>query len=108
MSNNPILKGMTRGAQIVVTRKVERRSFTPATAVQLPTKAWEMVGADHKAENLSMLITSVAFSFLPWMAFGAAIVCAAFGNNVGTFIGSIVGVFSAGPQLIDAVKRKRK
>ena len=44
MSNNPILKGMTRGAQIVVTRKVERRSFTPATAVQLQTKAWEMVG----------------------------------------------------------------
>lgn len=62
-----------------------------------------MEAADHKAENLSMLITSVAFSFLPWMAFGAAIV-----NNVGTFIGSIVGVFSAGPQLIDAVKRKRK
>lgn len=44
MSNNPILKGMTRGAQIVVARKVERRSFTPATAVQLQTKAWEMVG----------------------------------------------------------------
>ena len=70
--------------------------------------ATAMEAADHKAENLSMLITSVAFSFLPWMAFGAAIVCAAFGNNVGTFIGSIVGVFSAGPQLIDAVKRKRK
>lgn len=64
--------------------------------------------ADHKAENVSMVIASVAFSFLPWVAFGAAIICAAFGNNVGTFIGSAVGVISAGPQIIDSVKRKRK
>lgn len=73
------------------------------------TKAARAIeAADHKAENVSVVIASVAFSFLPWVAFGAAVICAAFGNNVGTFIGSAVGVISAGPQIIDSVKRKRK
>lgn len=62
----------------------------------------------RKAENISVIIASVAFSFLPWVGFGSAVACAAFGNNTGTVLGSVIGAISAGPQLIDALKRKRK
>lgn len=40
---------------------------------------------DHKAENACMLVASFAFSFLPWVAFVMAGVCAIAGNNTGTF-----------------------
>lgn len=44
MSNNPVLRGITKGMRIAATRKVERKSFTPVTAVELQSKAWTMVG----------------------------------------------------------------
>lgn len=60
-----------------------------------------------RAENTSMIIASVAFSFLPWVGFIAAIVCAFTGNNLGTAIGSMISVISAGPQIIDSIKHRR-
>ncbi|WP_225433075.1 MULTISPECIES: DUF2335 domain-containing protein [Bifidobacterium] len=70
--------------------------------------AREIEAADHRAENMSMMVASFAFSFLPWVAFISATVCAAAGNNTAAAFGGIIGVVSAGPQIIDAVKRKRK
>ena len=52
MDSNRILQGITRGVQIAITRKVERKSFMPVTAVELQSKAWMMVNNSlRKAMN---------------------------------------------------------
>lgn len=62
---------------------------------------------DHRAENISMVVASVAFSFLPWLAFILATVCALAGNGMMAAISGGVGIVTAGPQVIDSIKRKR-
>lgn len=44
MNNSPVLRGIAKGMRIAATRKVERKSFTPVTAVEIQSKAWTMVG----------------------------------------------------------------
>lgn len=70
--------------------------------------AREMEAADRKAENVGLIVASIAFSFLPWVGFISAVIFAALGNNTATVVGSVIGAITAGPQIIDAVKKKRK
>lgn len=53
--------------------------------------AREMEAADREAENIGLIVASIAFSFLSWVGFISAVIFAALGNNTATVIGSVIG-----------------
>ena len=54
-----------------------------------------------------MVIATAAYSILPYAGFGSAIVCAAFGQPVAATFGALIGAVTAGPQIIQEIRKKR-
>ena len=49
----------------------------------------EVAAKDHKAQNICMIIATTAYSILPIIGFGSAIVCVALGQSVAAAFGGI-------------------
>lgn len=54
-----------------------------------------------------MVIATAAYSILPYAGFGSAIACAAFGQPVAATFGALIGAVTAGPQIIQGIRKKR-
>ena len=67
----------------------------------------EVAADDHKAQNICMIIATTAYSILPYAGFGSAIACAAFGQPVAATLGALIGAVTAGPQIIQEIRKKR-
>ena len=61
-----------------------------------------------RAEAFSLKAATIGVSFFPWLAVTGALVLAALGESAAAIIAGLVGVFSAGPQIIQATRRPRK
>ncbi len=70
-------------------------------------KSNEVAADDHKAQNICMIIATTAYSILPYAGFGSAIACAAFGQPVAATFGALIGAVTAGPQIIQEIRKKR-
>lgn len=53
-----------------------------------------------------MVIATAAYSILPYAGFGSAIACAAFGQPVAATFGTLIGAVTAGPQIIQEIRKK--
>lgn len=67
----------------------------------------EVAAKDHKAQNICMIIATTAYSILPIIGFGSAIVCVALGQSVAAAFGALIGAVTAGPQIIQEIRKKR-
>ena len=67
----------------------------------------EVAAKDHKAQNICMIIATTAYSILPIIGFGSAIVCAALGQSVAAAFGALIGAVTVGPQIIQEIRKKR-
>lgn len=75
--------------------------------IEAQRKANEVAADDHKAQNICMVIATAAYSILPYAGFGSAIACAAFGQPVAATFGALIGAVTAGPQIIQGIRKKR-
>lgn len=75
--------------------------------IEAQRKANEVAADDHKAQNICMVIATAAYSILPYAGFGSAIACAAFGQPVAATFGTLIGAVTAGPQIIQEIRKKR-
>ena len=75
--------------------------------IEAQRKANEVAADDHKAQNICMVITTTAYSILPYAGFGSAIACAAFGQPVAATSGTLIGAVTAGLQIIQEIRKKR-
>lgn len=66
----------------------------------------EVAAKDHKAQNICMIIATTAYSILPIIGFGSAIVCVALGQSVAAAFGALIGAVTAGPQIIQEIRKK--
>lgn len=100
MSMKTMMESMRRGAaagtRIAVTGRVEYRSPIQVKSAK-----------DHKAQNVCMIIATTAYSILPIIGFGSAIVCVALGQSVAAAFGALIGAVTAGPQIIQEIRKKR-
>lgn len=53
-----------------------------------------------------MIIATTAYSILPIIGFGSAVVCAALGQSVAAAFGALIGAVTAGPQIIQEIRKK--
>lgn len=53
-----------------------------------------------------MVITTTAYSILPYAGFGSAIACAAFGQPVAATFDTLIGAVTAGPQIIQEIRKR--
>lgn len=67
----------------------------------------EVAAKDHKAQNICMIIATTAYSILPIIGFGSAVVCAALGQSVAAAFGALIGAVTAGQQIIQEIRKKR-
>ena len=66
----------------------------------------EVAAKDHKAQNVCMIIATTAYSILPIIGFGSAVICAALGQSVAAAF-ALIGAVTAGPQIIQEIRKKR-
>lgn len=64
--------------------------------------------ANQDDENWAMKVAAFGFTFLPWMGFLVSAFSAAMGQSAASAIAALIGAVTAGPQIIEAVKKKRK
>ncbi|MCI1643810.1 MAG: DUF2335 domain-containing protein [Bifidobacterium crudilactis] len=64
--------------------------------------------ANQDDENWALKVAAFGFTFLPWMGFLVSAFSAAMGQQAASTIAALVGAVTAGPQMIEAVKKKRK
>ncbi len=64
--------------------------------------------ANQDDENWALKVAAFGFTFLPWVGFLVSAFSAAMGQPAASTIAALVGAVTAGPQMIEAVKKKRK